>query len=213
VRSLRSVADTLQETAAALRQTHDLRNTVIIFTSDNGFVLGEHQLTGKNMAYRDSLAVPLLIRGPGFVRGGSVSQPVSLADVTASIAFAAGVTPSYPLDGIPLQPLDNHPDQYADRPILVEGSVSEYPKAPRLRTDADNRFYLGAVTQDQMYVQYYRGRAEPNREEEFYDHVVDPWELRNGWAETPPAADALRLRSWALSHSECAGGACNDALP
>lgn len=214
VRSLRSVVDTVQETVTALRRAHDLRNTVIIFTSDNGFVLGEHQLTGKNMAYHDSIAIPLLIRGPGFAHGATVEQPVSLADVTATIAAAARVTPTLVPDGVPLQPMDTHPGLYADRPILLEGSGSEYPGAPRMRTDADNRFYLGVATAQRTYVQYYRGRNEMNREDEFYDETQDPWQLDNAWdPEGKRASVSHLMRAWALAHSECVGPSCNDPLP
>jgi len=214
VRSLRSVGDTVRAVVDELRTTHDLQNTILIFTSDNGYLLGEHGLTGKNMAYRDSVEIPLLIRGPGFRPGATVDQPVSLADVTATIVQAAGVQPARILDGVPLQGMDTDPTLFAERPVLIEGSVAEFPNAAAQAVDGENRFYLGAVAPPEMYVQYYRGRSAADREHEFYDHTVSPFETVNGWdPAAPDTSDEQQLLAWTIAHAGCAGASCQDPLP
>ena len=68
--SLRAVDDGVQQVVATLGAMHQLRNTYIIFTSDNGFFYGEHRLTGgKFLAYEPSTHLPFLIRGPGIKPG------------------------------------------------------------------------------------------------------------------------------------------------
>ena len=57
-------------TVHTLKQTGEWSNTVLVFTSDNGFFLGEHRhATGKILAHEPSLRVPLLVTGPGLRRG------------------------------------------------------------------------------------------------------------------------------------------------
>ena len=50
---------------AALKQSGELENTYMIFTSDNGYLLGEHGEIGKHLLFEESIRVPLVIRGPG----------------------------------------------------------------------------------------------------------------------------------------------------
>ncbi|MBO0847447.1 MAG: sulfatase-like hydrolase/transferase, partial [Nocardioides sp.] len=85
VEALQSVNDTVRRLVATLRRQHELDRTVVIFTSDNGLMLHEHELSRKNKPYEESVHVPLVVRGPGFRGGGSAHQTVSLADVTATI--------------------------------------------------------------------------------------------------------------------------------
>ena len=68
--SLRSVDDGVKQIVDTLGGLHRLRNTYIIFTSDNGFFYGEHRLTGgKFLAYEPSTHLPFLMRGPGHQTG------------------------------------------------------------------------------------------------------------------------------------------------
>ena len=57
-----------------LRDTGELGNTTFVFTSDNGYLLGQYRYIGKRLVYEDSLRVPLLVRGPG-VPAGSLRRP------------------------------------------------------------------------------------------------------------------------------------------
>jgi N-acetylglucosamine-6-sulfatase len=70
LRSMLSVEDLLKETIATLQETGELSNTYIVFTSDNGYHMGNHRLpTGKRTPYEEDTGVPLMVRGPGVPAG------------------------------------------------------------------------------------------------------------------------------------------------
>ena len=77
-------------------------NTFVIFTSDNGFHLGEHQmLFGKEHPYDHDVSLPLYIRGPGVPAGAELLYPTNHLDITATVVDLAGATVSGPpLDGL-----------------------------------------------------------------------------------------------------------------
>ena len=77
IRSLRSVDDQVKATVDALRATGELANTYIFFTSDNGYLLGEHRLTTKNHPYEQSLRIPLVARGPASRPGPCGTRPTA----------------------------------------------------------------------------------------------------------------------------------------
>src|ERR671933_823260 len=88
-----------------LRATHELDNTYLILTSDNGYHLGEHRLgAGKMTAYEEDMRVPLAISGPGVASGG-VKHLVLNTDLAPTIADLAGVTPGLTPNGRSLAPL------------------------------------------------------------------------------------------------------------
>ena len=79
-----------------LRATGELEDTVLMFTSDNGYFLGEHRKRpGKKLPYEPSLRVPLVVAGPG-VPHGKRYDPVKTPDLTATIVDLAGAGPRTP---------------------------------------------------------------------------------------------------------------------
>ena len=72
----------------------ELDNTLVIYTSDNGFFAGEHRIvqTGKNRVYEEAIRVPLLMRGPGIPQGVTVDDLAINADLAPTILDAAGAT-------------------------------------------------------------------------------------------------------------------------
>jgi choline-sulfatase len=86
----------------ALEETGRLDDTVILFASDHGDMLGDHGLIGKGNFYQGSCRVPMLVRRPGSAGPHVDESLVSLADVTATLLALAGVErPAY-YDSIPL---------------------------------------------------------------------------------------------------------------
>jgi N-acetylglucosamine-6-sulfatase len=208
VQALLSVNDTVRELVATLRDEHQLRQTVVIFTSDNGYMLREHDLTKKNKAYQESLQIPLVVRGPGFAGGGEADQTVSLADVTATIRGIAGVTRPHGADGVPLQDVLADPTSFDRRPVEIEGSRAAYPARSTLETDPIGRFYSGAVWGPYSFIRYQTG------DHEFYDRTVDPWQLDSSYTAHPePGSPQALLREWYEAHVDCQGPACNDRIP
>ncbi len=72
-------------------------NTVVVFMSDHGLQFGEHRLTGKNVAYEESIRIPLTVWGGNFVPGND-ARLVSTTDLVATIFALASATPGRPMD-------------------------------------------------------------------------------------------------------------------
>jgi N-acetylglucosamine-6-sulfatase len=101
-----------------------LRNTYIIFTSDNGFFFGQHRLVGgKFLAYEPSTHLPLIIRGPGIKPGTESGQLVSTIDIAPTILELAEVAPDKSIDGVSLVPYMKEPELRSRRPLLFESFV------------------------------------------------------------------------------------------
>ena len=208
VEALLSVNDTVRRLIDTLKDEHELGRTVVMFASDNGFLLGEHGLSDKNKAYEESVHVPLVVRGPGFRGGSRVGQTVSLADVSATIRTIAGDTATHRADGVPLQDVRADPRSFDRRPIEIEGSTALYPEPMTLPTDSIGRFYSGAVWGPYTLVHYKTGAWE------FYDRTVDPWQMHSSYTQHPHAGSPQALlRRWYLAHVDCRESQCNDLLP
>src|SRR5581483_11690333 len=89
-----------------------LDNTYIVFTSDNGFHLGQHRLpAGKQTAYETDIHLPLLVRGPGVPAGAHVTALAGNVDLAPTFAALGGATMADNPDGRSLVPFLQHPDQ------------------------------------------------------------------------------------------------------
>ena len=147
-----------------LRRAGALRNTLLVFTSDNGYYFGEHRLAReKILPYEPSIRVPLLMRGPGVPAGTHREQLVSNQDLAPTIAAAAGVRPRLPEDGLSLLPVIRHPEVQPGRDLLIEGL---YRSVPRV-------VFSAVRSRRWFYAEYSNG------ERELYDLLGDPDELVN----------------------------------
>jgi N-acetylglucosamine-6-sulfatase len=174
--SLLAVDDLVGGVVGALRDAGRLRNTLIVFSSDNGVAWGEHRLAGKNTAYDAASHVPLVVRWDGEVRRGSIDRGVVAAnvDVAATILRAAGA-PTDQVEGVPLGRRSS---------LLAEGmGLATRPS------------YCGIRTRRRLYVGYANG------EEELYTLRRDPWELRNRAGRG--SSDLRRLRR--MADAACGG--------
>ena len=120
--SLLAVDEGVVALVDALRVSGELDNTLIVFTSDNGFFHGEHRVPyGKVMVYEPSIRVPLIMRGPGVPAGVRRRQLVSNADLAPTLLEAAGAAPALPQDGRSLFGLLRDRDLRWGRELLIEG--------------------------------------------------------------------------------------------
>jgi choline-sulfatase len=118
------------ELVAALEQTGQADNTVVIFTSDHGDMLAEKRMVQKRCFYEWSARVPLLLGLPGEqLAGRKVAQPVTLLDLVPALLDLAGipVAERLPLDGTSL--LELLDGESAERPVFSEYHV-EKVRAP-----------------------------------------------------------------------------------
>jgi arylsulfatase A-like enzyme len=178
----------------ALRDTNKLDNTVLIYTSDNGFLFGDHRLIGKTAAYEGSIKVPLLMRGPGIPERETRDQLVNNLDLVATILDLAAAKPGVPLDGKSVRPLLADAKAPWRSAILIESPVTRFEKAA-------NR-YAGVRTATRKYVKYDSGF------EELFDLAADPHELRNKAKDPAYASDLATLRGIEDTLKTCIGESC-----
>jgi arylsulfatase A-like enzyme len=175
----RSVASIVQ----ALKSRHELNNTVILYTSDNGFLWGEHRLGGKVWPYEESTHVPLIVRTPWTHSARRNNQPVLNIDLASTISELGGAKPELPQDGRSIVPF-LHGEQVPWRHAFLV----EYLGHDLLKNGGPPP-YEAVQTRRDLYVQYQNGWRE------LYDLRKDPWELDNlaGEPETDLQQDKLSL--------------------
>jgi N-acetylglucosamine-6-sulfatase len=194
LQSLQSVDDLVEAVVAALKRTGQLDNTVIIYTSDNGFLFGEHRLIGKSAAYEEAIKVPLLMRGPGIPAGETRTQLVNNLDVVATVVDLAHATPGVALDGRSLVPLSVNAEAPWRGALMFESPVNRFEPVK-------NR-YTGVRTPTRKYVKYDAGF------EELFDLAADPSELKNEADNPAYAGDLAVLRALQAQLKSCAGESC-----
>ena len=95
--SLLAVDESIGSIIEQLKKSGEKRTTYIFFTSDNGFLRGEHRIkNNKRFLYEESARVPFIARGPGIPRGETSSDVVSNADVVPTFMGLSGATPGPP---------------------------------------------------------------------------------------------------------------------
>jgi arylsulfatase A-like enzyme len=196
---------------ATLKRRHEWRNTVLMFTSDNGYFMGEHrQRTGKIKAHEPSLRVPFLVTGPGIPAGATRYDPITTIDLPATILDLARARrfAGHPYDGASRTATFYGGDQGWTVPVLTEGRL-EFPTlvAAHARGFTNPLNSIGVRTPRYSYIRYSDG------ERELYDLNRDANELRNV-AASPRYRPALRTleRVW-WRWKDCVGRACQAAMP
>jgi iduronate 2-sulfatase len=156
-------------------------NTIIVFTSDHGYHMGEHGLWQKMSLFEESARVPLLIVAPGdFAEGMSAKSPVSHIDLFPTLADLCGVTAPANLQGQSLVPLLKDP-QAAGRGWAITQVVRGAGRA------AGGPFFGYSLrTARWRFTEWDEGR----RGRELYDHGADPHELTN-LADDPAHASSV----------------------
>ncbi|MGL5826724.1 MAG: sulfatase/phosphatase domain-containing protein, partial [Nocardioides sp.] len=166
-RTLASVDDAVADTVAALAEAGELENTLIIFTSDNGWMLGEHRYVGKKLAFEESLRVPFLMSGPGIPAGQTRDQTASVLDIAPTILGVAKVPPGRVLDGKSLMRFVANPSLGSRQTRLIQsGNITG-------RVDARLWDYRGIREKRYTYMRWSSGFQE------LYDRKRDPYQLVN----------------------------------
>lgn len=167
-------------------------NTLVIFTSDNGFFWGEHGRGDKRLAYDESIRVPLLMRGPGVESGQTSDALVANIDLAPTILKAAGVSVPASMQGQPLNGLLSGSGEFARDAVFAEYYPEvKHPSIPRwdaVRTDTH------------MYVTHPEAGLDYD---ELYDLGNDPYQMNNLLApgpisglpiETQQVLDTMQIR-------------------
>jgi len=190
-RSLLAVDELVAKVISKLRNQRELNNTLVIFLSDNGFMWGEHGLTLKRWPYRDSTAVPLMMRWPGHIRRGIDDRRlVANIDIAPTVYDAAQVEPGHDIDG---------------RSLLKKSRRREL----LLENWSDTR-WASLRSKRYQYIEYYNRTGDRLRFRELYRLRLDPWQLRNVlWRNSDRYEDTVsRLHSKLVNAMTCTGLTC-----
>ncbi|HEU0195217.1 MAG TPA: sulfatase [Gaiellales bacterium] len=196
-RTLLSVNDMVGALMNYLQSSGQLDNTLVIYTSDNGMMWGEHGLLDKRYPYAPSVHVPLFVRWPGHVTAGSTSSNmVANIDIAPTILDATGTSfdPSQ-IDGHDLL------GPYVRSRMHLEYWVS--PDAPGVPT------WRGTWTNNYEYVQWY-GPKGGITFREYYNLQNDPYQLTNLLHDGTTANDpkTAPLQAQVNADQACAGASC-----
>jgi arylsulfatase A-like enzyme len=195
--SLLAVDDAITRLVDELRAAGELDQTIIAFTSDNGWQEGEHRVVlGKIRVYEPSIRVPLIVRGPGFAAGAVVPAIAINVDLPRTLAAAAGAVPGRVQDGLDLREVASGSQRALARPLLNETGV------PGL---SNRNFHQAIRTGTHKYVEHASG------ERELYDLRSDPDELVNIVNDPAQAGTLAQLDARLEVLKTCAGEACIDA--
>lgn len=185
--SLLAVDDLVGGLVRELRRAGELKQTIFVFTSDHGFIVGEHRLRGKSEIYDPSTRIPIVISGPGFGAGTEEDTLAANIDLAPTFVAAADAETDFVLDGMPLQ--ENARDQLAARP----GVALEHFSRPRFRGVRTDRWTFGVTVPG---------------DRELYDNREDPSQLENLAGAQRYADREAALEELSGQLSECQGSAC-----
>jgi arylsulfatase A-like enzyme len=202
--ALLAVDDLIARVTKALKKAGVYGNTDIIFTSDNGWILGEHRMRDpitengraagvKYLPYEGSIRVPLIAAGPDFPIGKTVKGIVVNADLAPTIAHIAGARPKLAQDGISLVRALRTPSMLKGRGVLLE--AFENPRGVPS--------YKGIRTERYRYE-----RSDDGSAEGLYDMKIDPWELESKHADPKYAAIKDILAAKLAKLINCKGSKC-----
>lgn len=163
-RSLQAVDRAVGRLVDALEDTGRLGDALVIYTSDNGLLWGEHRWVKKEVPYEEAIRVPLVVRADAIVGETARTDPhlVANIDLAPTIAEAAGV-PLPGADGLSLLPLLEGPPDAWRHAVLIE----------HLRGTNPVPTYCAVRSARYLFTSYDTG------ERELYDLDVDPFQLRN----------------------------------
>jgi arylsulfatase A-like enzyme len=153
-------------------------NTIVVYTSDQGFYLGEHGWYDKRFIYDESFKTPLLVKWPGVIAPGSRStQMVQNLDFAQTLLEVAGIAPPADMQGESLLPLfRGQSDRWTRDAVYYH--YYEYPSVHMVKR------HYGIVTEDYKLVHFYYDVDEW----ELYDRKKDRYELNNVY-DDPAYAD------------------------
>ena len=175
------VDDTLAAVLDALDASGQRDNTLVVFTSDHGDLLGSHGLLGKGTLHEESARVPLIARGPGVAAGHVDRGVASLLDVAPTLLRLAGIEPPDHMQGEDLGPR------------LAGG---EPPEDTRAWIESADGLGLGLRTPDRLDVFERAGIGEPlTRVAESWDLTADPLQLDAAAAARQAAASPGKLEA------------------
>jgi arylsulfatase A-like enzyme len=176
--TVQSVDESVGRVLAFLDRAGLARNTLVIYTSDQGFFLGDHGLYDKRFMYEESIRMPFLVRWPAAIRPGTRSDAIALnVDFAPTFLDVAGLPPSADMQGRSLRPLlrGRTPPDWR---------TSMYYRYYHDPGDHNTRAHYGIRTRTHKLIYFWK-----KDQWELFDLVNDPYELHNLYGA--PGTEAL----------------------
>jgi len=215
LRTVRGVDDNIGRLLAHLEATGELDNTIIIYTSDQGFMLGEHDYIDKRWMYEESLRMPFIVRYPKSVPAGSTSTAiVNNVDFAPTLLDFAGARPPASMQGRSFRPM------LEGKPAPADWPTATYYRYWMHFAHHDNPAHYGIRTADHKLIFFYGlpldAKGAVNKPTppywELYDLRQDPKEMRNVYS-SPEYAMVRRDLQERLHHLKAQVGDTDDTYP
>jgi arylsulfatase A-like enzyme len=199
---------------AVLKETDQLKNTLVVYTSDQGFAWGQHGFRHKLAPYDANIRAPFIVSFPGVVPEGTVCEtPVAGADLVPTFFRFAGIELPWTMHGHDLTPLLKDPKHEWPHPVLTILTGDRY--GSDTAQPATAKPFNGLP----WWVSLRQGRHKYIRTlvadeiEELYDLQADPEELTNLALETKYAERLATFREATVAELRRTGAAMADNLP
>jgi N-acetylglucosamine-6-sulfatase len=182
------VDDSVGQIYAALQESGKLDQTLLVYTTDNGYLLGEHGSIDKRAAWEESMRVPLLVRYPPLIPAAKVRNEMVLhIDLAPTILEICGARPLEKIHGSSWARLLRGDAAGWRTSFLYEYNYEiQFPYTPNVR---------GVRTEDWKYVRYPHGDGSPDPwKGELYNLKADPQETKNLIDDPGAAAKLQELR-------------------
>ena len=181
----------------ALRETRQLENTIVVYTSDHGDMLGSQNLCNKQLPYEESIRVPLLVQWKGRTRISVNDELIGLVDLAPSILGLAGISFQNPVDGRDLHALFTEPNARGRDHVYIFDLIPCHQAE-----DRDGREWRGVRTKQFTFV-----RSAADAGYLLYDNEADPFQRNNLISHPDYAKVCSRLNDQLMREVET-----NDAL-
>jgi arylsulfatase A-like enzyme len=181
--AVRSLDEGIGKVLNALEASNQLANTLVIFTSDQGYAWGQHGFRAKLAPYDANIRSPMIISMPGVIPEGKVCRtPVGGVDLPPTIFALAGQRLPWKMHGHDLTPLLEAPDTTWPHKTILPFTADQFgsncdqvPAPPKNRHKSGIPWYVLHVDGHFKYIR----TLEAGEPEELYDLSVDPDELNN----------------------------------
>ncbi len=178
VRADRAVDDLLKHLQDRLKANGVAGNTYFVFSSDNGYHMGENRLMpGKQTAFDTDINVPLVVSGPGVPAGRTVDKLATNIDLAPTFLNLTATPHSKRADGVSLASLwhGHQPADWQDAVLVEHHGPNTAADDPDKATTTTGKppTYAAVRTKDALYVRYGNGAQE------YYDTSRDPYQLHN----------------------------------
>ena len=202
----------------ALRESGQWENTLIIYTADQGFGMGEHGFRTKLGPWDATYRSPMIVSMPSrFAQGKAVKQPVNAPDLVSTLFSVAGIAEPWAMHGRDFTALLEKPEVDTIRPCLYTHTGKEFG-SDVTRTLGENAanaehnavpYYLAMNDGSWKYIRYLR----EGETEELYDLRTDPEELHNLADDPKQKALLERLRQQMVAEVRRTQAGFADTLP